>query len=66
MHVEIAAGNTTEVSTNEGTNSCMFLSLKSMIELFKLKKLETIRIQDLLEEIAVETILKYPDHISNI
>ena len=61
---EIAAGNTTEVPSNEGTNSCTFLSLKSMIELFKRKKLETIRIQDLLEEIAVETILKYPDQIN--
>ena len=35
-----------------------------MIELFKRKKLETIRIQDLLEEIAVETILKYRDQIN--
>ena len=66
VDAEIAAGNTTEVPTNESTNSCMFLSLKSMIELFKLKKLETIRIQDLLEEITVETILKYPDQIRNI
>ena len=61
---EIAAGNTNEVPSNEGTNSCTFLSLKSMIELFKRKKLETIRIQDLLEEIAVETILKYPEQIN--
>ena len=28
------------------------------------KKSETIKIQDLLEEIAVETILKYPDQIN--
>ena len=64
LNAEIAAGNTTEVPSNEGTNSCTFLSLKSMIELFKRKKLETIRIQDLLEEIAVETILKYRDQIN--
>ena len=64
VDAEIAAGNTTEVPSNEGTNSCTFLSLKSMIELFKRKKLETIRIQDLLEKIAVETILKYPDQIN--
>ena len=35
-----------------------------MIDLVKRKKLETIGIQDLLEEIAVETILKYPDQIN--
>ena len=35
-----------------------------MIELFKWKKLETIRIQNLLEEIVGETILKYPDQIN--
>ena len=58
VDAEIAAGSTNEVPSNEGTNSCTFLSLKSIIELFKRKKLETIRIHDLLEEIAVETILK--------
>ena len=35
-----------------------------MIELVKRKKLETIGIQDLLEEITVETILKHPDQIN--
>ena len=61
VDAEIATGGTTEVPSNEGTNSCTFLSLKSMIKLFKPEKLETTRIEHLLEEIAVETILKYPD-----
>ena len=61
VDAEIAAGKNSEVPSNESTDSCTFLSLKSMIELLKRKKLETIKIQDLLEEIAVETILKYPD-----
>ena len=33
VNAEIAAGNTTEVPSDEGANSCMFLSLKFMIEL---------------------------------
>ena len=61
---EIAADNTIEVHSNEGTNTCTFLSLKSMNELFKRKNLETITIQDLLEEIAEETILKYSHQIN--
>ena len=64
VHGELAECNTTEVLSNKNTNSCSFLSFKSMIELFQRKKLETIRIQDLLEGIAVETILKDPDQIN--
>ena len=64
VDAEIAAGHTIKVSSNEGTNSWTFLSLKSITELFKQKKMETISLQDLLEEIAVESILKYPDQIN--
>ena len=54
IDAEIAAGSTTEVPSNEGTN----------LYTFSLKSMEAIRIQDLLEEIAVETILKHPDQIN--